>query len=175
MAMLKSFWAADWKPALDARTPSRSVPALAPITAARAASTGTSSSIFAMPLAPSTWNVPVFAPATSSHNDLEKYLALPAISNMNLDLLAWWKARDYNMPEYLASGRHEGLPTLAKMAMQHLGRPASSAGVERMFSKAGRLHDDLKASQLDDTLEHALLAVANLEFGEPAPLQTRFS
>ena len=55
---------------------------------------------------------------------------------------------DHNLPEDLASGRPEGLPTLAKMARQHLGRPASSAGVERMFSKAGRLHDDLKASQL---------------------------
>ena len=84
-------------------------------------------------------------------------------SNMDLDLLAWWKARDPNLPKDLVSGRPEGLPTLAKMAMQHLGRPASSAGVNCMFSKAGRLHDDLKASQLDDTLEHALLAAANLE------------
>eukprot|EP00965_Chrysotila_dentata_P200425 6179969-Pleurochrysis_carterae.AAC.1 len=31
---------------------------------------------------------------------------------------------------------------LAKMARQHLGRPATSAGVERMFSKAGKMHDD---------------------------------
>ena len=99
---------------------------------------------FAMPLAPSTWNLPVFAPATSSLDDLEKYLELPAISNMDLDLLAWWKARYHKLPEDLASGRPEGLPTLAKMARQHLGRPASSAGVERMFSKAGRLHDALK-------------------------------
>ena len=42
-------------------------------------------------------------------------------------------------------------------------RLASSAGVERMFSKAGKLHDDLKASQADDSLEHALLASANCE------------
>ncbi len=32
-----------------------------------------------------------------------------------------------------------------------------------MFSKAGKLRDDLKASQEDDTLEHALLAGANLQ------------
>ncbi len=50
-----------------------------------------------------------------------------------------------------------------KMARQHLSQPALSAGVERMFSKAGRLYDDFKASQSDDTLEHALLAAANLE------------
>ena len=31
---------------------------------------------------------------------------------------------------------------LAKMAAQFLGRPATSAGVERMFSKAGKLHDE---------------------------------
>ena len=39
------------------------------------------------------------------------------------------------------------------MAAQYLGRPASSAGVERMFSKAGKLHDDLKKRQVDDTLD----------------------
>ena len=87
-----------------------------------------------MPLASSTWNLPGFALATSSLNDLEEYLALPVISNMDLDLLAWRKARDHNLPEDLASGRPEGLPTLAKMARKHLGRPASSAGIERMFS-----------------------------------------
>ncbi len=82
---------------------------------------------------------------------------------MDLDLLAGWKARDHNLPEDLASGRPEGFPTLAKMARQHLVRPASSAGVKRMFSKAGRLHNNRKASQSDDTLDHVLLAAANLE------------
>ena len=61
------------------------------------------------------------------------------------------------------TGRPEGMPIIARMARQYLGRPASSAGVERMFSKAGKLHDDLKASQADDSLEHALLASANCE------------
>ena len=67
-------------------------------------------------------------------------------------------ARDAADP---ASGRPAGLPDLAKMAAQYLGRPASSAGVERMFSKAGKLHDDLKKRQVDDTLEHSLFAAAN--------------
>ena len=44
---------------------------------------------------------------------------------------------------------------------QFLGRPATSAGVERMFSKAGKLHDDMKKGQDDDSLEHAMLAAAN--------------
>jgi len=49
------------------------------------------------------------------------------------------------------------------MARQFLGRPATSAGVERMFSLAGKLHDDMKKSQQDDTLEHSLFAAANTE------------
>ena len=43
---------------------------------------------------------------------------------------------------------------------QFLGRPASSAGVERMFSKAGKLYDDAKKGQNDETLEAALFAAA---------------
>ena len=49
------------------------------------------------------------------------------------------------------------------MARQFLGRPASSAGVERMFSKAGKLHDDAKKSQDDTTLQFALFAAANAD------------
>jgi hypothetical protein len=52
------------------------------------------------------------------------------------------------------------------MVRQHFGRPASSAGVERMYVQQGRQASrrDLKASQADDTLEHALLAGANLQW-----------
>ena len=35
---------------------------------------------------------------------------------------------------------------------------ASSAGVERVFSAAGKMHDDLRKSAKDDTLEHSLIA-----------------
>eukprot|EP00966_Prymnesium_polylepis_P119615 2764420-Prymnesium_polylepis.1 len=74
--------------------------------------------------------------------------------NMDLDVLAWWKAKDCK----------EGLPALAKMAWQYLGRPASSADVERMFSKAGKFYDDARKSlQNDETLQHALFAAANEE------------
>ena len=78
------------------------------------------------------------APAAPAQDDLEKYLALPAEGNLDVDVLAWWKARDHNLAADPATGRAEGLPALAKMARQFLGRPASSAGVERMFSLGGQ-------------------------------------
>ena len=42
-------------------------------------------------------------------------------------------------------------------------RPASSAGVERMFSQAGKLYDDEKKGQEGQSLEHTLFASANTE------------
>ena len=112
-----------------------------------------------MPIAPAIAHAPTAEDAAM--DDLEKYLALPVEDNLDLDVLSWWKARDHDQAADPASGRPAGLPDLAKMAAQYLGRPASSAGVERMFSKAGKLHDDLKQKQTDDTLEHSLFAAAN--------------
>ena len=108
--------------------------------------------IVAIPLAPPTATDP--APAAAAVQDeLEKYLAMPVEKNMDLNVLEWWKAKDCK----------EGLPALAKMARQFLGRPASSAGVERMFSKAGKLYGDDKKGQEDESLEPALFAAANTE------------
>ena len=59
-------------------------------------------------------------------------------------------------PEYSLS------VTTSEMARQFLGRPASSAGIERMFSKAGKLHDGAQATE-DDAIEAALFASANTE------------
>lgn len=95
-------------------------------------------------------------------DELEVYLALPPVPNLDLDVLEWWKARDHDKKPNAASGTPQGLPMLARMVRQYFGRPASSAGVERMFSKAGKLHDDAKATQSDDTLQHCLLAAANM-------------
>lgn len=94
------------------------------------------------------------------------YLSLPKETDMDVDVLHWWRLRDRQNQTKTSSGSATGtdaLPHLAKMARQYLGRPASSAGVERAFSKAGKLHDDLKAAQDDDTLAHALLAGKNCE------------
>jgi hypothetical protein len=167
MEALKGTWEHDWKPAEAPAPAAAAAPAAATVvTTARATAVGkmgTSSSFFAMPIAPVAPQ-PMQAPAaagTTAMDDLEKYLALPPETNMDLDVLAWWKARSHHGQADPASGRPEGLPHLAKMARQFLGRPATSAGVERMFSKAGKLHDDMKKGQKDDTLEHSLLAGAN--------------
>ena len=52
-------------------------------------------------------------------------------------------------------------PKLAKLAKQYLAAPASTAGVERVFSAAGRMHSDLRKSMKDSTLEHSLFARFN--------------
>ena len=50
------------------------------------------------------------------------------------------------------------------MAKQYLASPFSSAGVERVFSAAGKMHDDLRKSEKDSTLaEHSLFAAFNTE------------
>jgi hypothetical protein len=102
-------------------------------------------------------------PAAPKKTDLEKYLLL-AQEPMNTDVLAWWKLRDHNEAANPSTGRPEGLPHLARMVRQWLGAPATSAGVERLFSKAGSMHHDLKGSMEDGSLEHSLIATANSEW-----------
>ena len=67
---------------------------------------------------------------------VDKYLQMPALphSRNGRDTcpLEWWKM---HAPQ---------LPHLAKMARQFLALPASSAGCEKLFSAAGRMHDDFK-------------------------------
>ena len=52
---------------------------------------------------------------------------------------------------------------IAKMAKQYLAAPFSSAGVERVFSAASKMHDDLRKSEKDSALEHSLFAAFNAE------------
>ena len=47
------------------------------------------------------------------------------------------------------------------MVRQYMAVPASSAGVERVFSAAGKMHDDLRKSVKDETLEASILAAFN--------------
>ena len=79
-----------------------------------------------------------------------EYLS-PLETDMDLDLLAYWKLKESTWPK------------LAKMAKQYLAAPFSSAGVERVFSAAGKMHDDLRKSAKDSTLEHSLFAAFNCD------------
>lgn len=83
-------------------------------------------------------------------DDLERYLRQPQESRVELDILLWWKLRQAEFPH------------LANMARQFLSLPATSAGPERLFSKAGRMHDALKKCTGEDTLQHALMVAVNL-------------
>ena len=58
---------------------------------------------------------------------------------------------------------HSTWPNLAKMVKQYFAAPASSAGVERVFSAAGKMHGDLQKSVKDTTLEHSLFAAFNTD------------
>jgi hypothetical protein len=62
------------------------------------------------------------------------------------DLLKWWT-------EHAAD-----FPSVASMAMQVLGCPACSSGVERLFSKAGRNHGKLQKGLLEDNMADLLFA-----------------
>ena len=82
---------------------------------------------------------------------LEQYLADPEEPDIDIKVLAWWKDKESKWP------------MLAKMVKQYLAAPASSAGVERVFSAAGKMHGDLQKSSKDSTLEHSLFAAFNTD------------
>ena len=77
------------------------------------------------------------APATTDELDL--YLSL-AQEDKTICVLAWW--RNSRLSD----------PRLAEMALQFLATPASSRGVERLFSAAGLTYGDLSGAKTEDTL-----------------------
>ena len=92
------------------------------------------------------------APAAGGggHEELEEYLASPDVTDIDdFNLLKWWKNKESTWP------------ALSKMAKQYLAAPASSMGVERVFSAAGKMHSDLRKSMTDESLKHSLFAAYN--------------
>ena len=83
------------------------------------------------------------APPTAL-DELEQYLADTEEPTIDVKVLLWWKEKEAKWPN------------LAKMVKQYFAVPASSAGVERVFSAAGKMHGDLSKSAKDTTLEHSL-------------------
>ena len=91
---IKRVWDLDWKPAAVAATataPTTAPAAITPVALTAEAKKGASSSFFDMPLAPDDAAIPEVT-AVQVKDELEKYLALPEETNMDLDVLAWWKA-----------------------------------------------------------------------------------
>ena len=70
-------------------------------------------------------------------------------------------SKAFRAGEQVAAGEGRW-PNLAKMVKQYFAAPASSAGVERLFSAAGKMHDDLKKSS-NDSLEASLFAMKNTD------------
>ena len=85
---------------------------------------------------------------TSQFTSRKEYLSTP-LAGTEIKLLQFWKNNEGRWPK------------LAKMAKQYLAAPASTAGVERVFSAAGKMHDNLRKSMKDSTLEHSLFAAFN--------------
>ncbi len=88
--------------------------------------------------------------------EVERYLRMPQIpvqdsTGADQNILLWWKENE------------SMLPNLSKMARQFLAAPASPASAERLFSGAGKMHDDLKKYTLEPTLEDMLIVGHNFE------------
>ena len=86
-----------------------------------------------------------------ARDELDQYLEDSGVPDPDENILKWW------------AGREGKWPALAKMVKQYFAAPASSAGVERVFSAAGKMHGDLQKSAKDSTLEHSLFAAFNTD------------
>ena len=64
---------------------------------------------------------------------------------------SWWTGRPHL----------EKNANLTRMARQFLACPATEAGVERLFSKAGKCHDGSKKSTKETTIQSILAAAIN--------------
>ena len=80
-------------------------------------------------------------------DELEAYLALPQVKmKSDSEMLQWWE-------------EHEGeYPNVAVMARQYLGCPATSAAVERLFSKVGIAFSKKAKSSSANTLASKMFA-----------------
>ena len=134
LRLLRAAWKADWKPTATVRLQSTTSVVVIP-----------SKSNFGEAGFMRRKIVEPICDATVDQDQLDLYLSLPQEMNVDtFDVMVWWNAKAKELPD------------VYRMARQFLGCPATTAGVERAFSAAGRMHDDLKKSTSEDTLEHML-------------------
>lgn len=91
----------------------------------------------------------------SATAELDEYLALPQVRQNNpdgiaFDVLEWWRVHSWRYPN------------VARMARGFFALPASSAGVERLFSAAGKKHGDAQKSTSEGSLEVSLMVFQNV-------------
>jgi hypothetical protein len=82
-------------------------------------------------------------------DELDLYLASPSELDPDLDIQAWWK---------LATSKW---PKLTLMARQFHAIPASSGGVERVFSKCTKAVSSLRENMKDTSLQNSILVAYN--------------
>ena len=88
-------------------------------------------------------------PEVLLQDELDNYGDILQVANKDIDPLSWWSMHAVQFP------------TLSKMARQFLAQPATSAACERVFNRAGRMHDDFKKGSSESTLNHALMVSIN--------------
>ena len=88
-------------------------------------------------------------PEVLLQDELDNYGDISQVANKDIDPLSWWSMHAVQFP------------TLSKMARQFLAQPATSAACERVFNRAGRMHDDFKKGSSESTLNHALMVSIN--------------
>ena len=84
--------------------------------------------------------------------EAELYISMPQVDFNSLrdeEVLDWWKT-------------HQSmLPYLSRMARHFLALPASSARVERLFSRCGETHGDKRKRLKEETLQSLMYVNKN--------------
>ena len=88
-------------------------------------------------------------------SNIEKNITINRYQRRNIDISA------LVLDTQISFKKRQIWPNLVKMWRQFHGCPTSSAGVERLFYKAGKQHDDQKKSTKEETLERSLKAATN--------------
>ena len=86
------------------------------------------------------------AKGKATMEEVHTYLSLPQSphctpSGVEFNLLEWWKTHAHMFP------------SLSRMARQYLALPASSIGIERLFSAAGKMHCAFRKNAKESSLE----------------------
>ena len=72
-------------------------------------------------------------------------------ASKSVDVLEWWYQNE------------DKFPRVTKMWRQFHGRPAASAGVERLFNGAGKMHGDDAMTMKSETIQNTLMCSKNYD------------